>query len=134
MSGHSKKSPDGILIFLLIIAVSFVFLDVTTIGKPGDGPTIYTSSGLHTPGKQFYFKPEVMKEIAKIVNPEHIGVRFVEGNANDSIEFTFVPGIGVTAVEVPIENAHSNNETTKVEDIEKALKVIRVILENAKQI
>ena len=111
-----------------------ITIDVTTLGKPGDGPAIYTSSGLHTPGKQFYFKPEIMKEIAKVVNPEHIGVRYVEGNANDSIEFTFVPDIGVTAVEVPIENPHSNEETAHIDDIEKTLKVIRVILEKAKQI
>ncbi len=111
-----------------------VTIDVTTIGRIGDGPIVYTSSGLHTPGKQFYFRPEIIKEIAKVINPEHIGVRYVEGNANDSIEFTFVPDLGVSTVEVPIENPHSNDETAQIGDIEKAMKIIRVILQKSGQI
>ena len=112
----------------------FVTIDVTTLGRPGDGPAIYTSSGLHTLGKQFYFKPDILRSIADVVNKEHIGTRYVEGNANDSIEFSFVPNLGVTAIEIPIENPHSNNETADVGDVEKTLKVLRIILDKAEEI
>ncbi len=111
-----------------------ITVDLTSIGNPGSGPSIYTSSGTHAPLKQFYFKPEVLKDIGKGVNKEGIGVRWVEGNVNDSIEFTFVPGLGVTAIEVPISNMHTNNEIARISDIERALKTLRIILENAENL
>lgn len=111
-----------------------ITIDVTSLGKLGDGPAIYTSSGLHKPGKQFYFNPEVLKEIGKIVNSERIGTRYVEGNANDAIEFSFIPDLGVTAVEVPVENAHTDREAVQVSDVEKALKVLRIILDKAERL
>lgn len=108
-----------------------IVVDVTQMGKVGDGPIVYTSSGLKKPGKQFYFSPEMLKKVARVINPEKLGVSYLEGNANDSIEFTFVPGVGVLAVEVPVNNNHTSNEEADIKDVNKTVEILRKIITNA---
>lgn len=105
-----------------------IVLDVTGLKKPGQGPAVYTSSGLHRPGKQFPFDPKMLKKIAKIINPLKTGINYIEGNANDAIEFTFVPGIGTIAIEIPIANNHTDKEKANTCDIENALQIIRTLI------
>lgn len=111
-----------------------IVVDVTRMGRVGDGPIVYTSSGLKRPGKQFHFPPEMLKNIFEIISPAKPGVSYLEGNANDSIEFTFVPGMGVLAVEIPVENNHTDHEEANLNDVEKAIKVLRRIIEDADRI
>lgn len=111
-----------------------IVVDVTQMGKVGNGPIVYTSSGLKKPGKQFYFPPELLKKVAKIINPDKPGVNYLEGNANDSIEFTFVPGIGVLAIEIPVENNHTNHEIASIDDVKKAVGVLSNIISNSDKI
>ena len=111
-----------------------IVVDVTKMGQVGNGPIVYTSSGLKRPGKQFPFPQKMLKNIAKIINPSKSGISYLEGNANDSIEFTFVPEIGVLAIEIPVENNHTNNEEANFDDVEKAMNVLRRIIENADKI
>ncbi|MBI4087629.1 MAG: M20/M25/M40 family metallo-hydrolase [Candidatus Liptonbacteria bacterium] len=111
-----------------------IVVDVTRMGNVGDGPIVYTSSGLKKPGKQFYFPAAMLKKIAKIIHPKKPGVSYAEGNANDSIEFTFVPDVGVLAVEIPVENNHTPHEEASIEDVEKSIEVLRSIVSNADQL
>lgn len=108
-----------------------IVVDVTQMGKVGDGPIVYTSSGLKKPGKQFYFPPAMLKKVAKIVHPKKPGISYAEGNANDSIEFTFVPDVGVLTVEIPVENNHTPHEEASTEDVKKTIEVLRDIVSNA---
>lgn len=111
-----------------------IVVDTTQMGKVDNGPIIYTSSGLKEPGKQFYFPAEKLKNVAKIINQGKPGISYLEGNDNDSIEFTFVPDLGVLAVEIPIENNHSSKEEASIEDIKKAGEILKKIIINADKI
>jgi putative aminopeptidase FrvX len=111
-----------------------IVVDTTQMGKLNKGPIIYTSSGLKEPGKQFYFPSENLKNIAKIINPEKPNISYLEGNANDAIEFTFVPNLGVLAIEIPIENNHSDKEVANINDIRKASEILEKIITNADKI
>ena len=107
-----------------------IVVDVTRMGKVGDGPIIYTSSGYKKPGKQSYFSPKILKNIAKIINPLGIGANYQEGNPNDATELAGVPEMGTLAVEIPVINNHTANEEADLGDVEKTIKILTSILEN----
>ncbi|MDD2757991.1 MAG: M20/M25/M40 family metallo-hydrolase [Patescibacteria group bacterium] len=107
-----------------------IVVDVTRMGKVGDGPIIYTSSGYKKPGTQSYFSPKILKKIAKIINPLGIGVSYQEGNPNDATEMASVPGMEILAVEIPVINNHTANEEADLGDVEKTIKILTSIIEN----
>ncbi|MBI2064582.1 MAG: hypothetical protein HYT62_00830 [Candidatus Yanofskybacteria bacterium] len=109
-------------------------VEVTKKSKPGEGPVIYTSAGYGTPGKQEYFDVQKIKKIAKIINKKKYGAMYTEGRPNDSMIFATVPDMGVIAIEMPLLNMHTANEEGDYRDVEKTIRIVEDILNNADKI
>lgn len=106
-----------------------IVIDVSTIGKIDNGPLIYMSGSSRT-GGAFRFPSGPLKDTVKLLRRNDLQAHFIEGRANDAIEFSFVKGLGVLAIEIPIKNYHSPKEVASVSDIELSAKILRTILEN----
>ena len=101
-----------------------VVVDASTLGKPGDGPLIYTSSA------HFRFPREPVKDVIRLLKRRNLHAQYLEGKANDAIEFSFIFNQGVMAVEISTQNLHSQNETASKKDILDASLIIETIIRN----
>ena len=106
-----------------------IVIDTTKLGRVGNGPLIYTS-GSPTEKGAFRFPSGTVKDMVKILREKNIEAHFIDGRANDAIEFSFVKDLGVLAIEIPINNYHSLQEETAISDIEMANRILKAILEN----
>ncbi len=107
-------------------------LDVTSKTKPGTGAAIYMSS---TPPGQagFPYPTGPIKDAAHILKEQGLHANYIEGGPNDSIEFTFLPNVGVLSVEVPIADPHTDHEHARRTDIEEAQRIISAFVEHHDQ-
>lgn len=114
-----------------------IVLDVSEQGPVGNGPLVYQTGGAprkNIKGEKFLtvfrYPKGPLKDIVKIFRDKEIQATFKDGFANDAIEFTFIPGVGVCALEVPIENMHSNREKANLNDIEQAVIALETLIKN----
>lgn len=112
-----------------------VIIDVDGEEKIGDGPLIYQSETAKGTKGAFGFPSSGLTDVARIINFQKIGVKYVHGlGGNDAIDFTFVPRVGVIAIEIPVNNLHSDKETASILDIQKAVKITEEIIKNHEKI
>jgi putative aminopeptidase FrvX len=110
-----------------------VVIDTSGRAEIGEAPLVYQSSGV-SENDVFPFPNEPLKGVVKLLNKNEVGAKVMHGYANDSIEFSFVKGVGVCAIEVPINNYHSDHEVASKEDVQKSIRAIEIILQNHKEI
>ncbi|MFA5871533.1 MAG: hypothetical protein WC858_02315 [Parcubacteria group bacterium] len=103
-------------------------IDVSARDNIGNGPLVYVSS------RNFRFPSGPAKDVLKLLQENNLQAQFIDGAANDSIEFSFLEKQGVLCVEIPIKNYHSANETADLGDIKEAVEIIKTILQNHNQI
>jgi len=96
-------------------------LDVSFVGE--SGVCIYKSS------MDFHFPKGPLKDINKILREKGISCNYVDGLANDSIEFSFNEEMGVISMGPHIENPHTPDEKALIEDVLNTANAVAFILE-----
>lgn len=104
-----------------------LILDVSMLGRGGDGPIIYTSSA----GRKFPLKP--LEQINELLDKNKMRALFTPGKSNDSSWFTDVKGVGVATLQVHVDAMHTENEVADVNDIMEAANVLKMIVDNHSQ-
>ncbi len=122
MIGGERKKPKLVLV-----------VECSGLGGAGKGPILYQSSK-PVEGKDFRSPKGPLKDLVVMFSKSGLGIRVTEGLGNDSIEFTFVPGVGVAALEVPIDAYHSAGETASLGDIEEIREALELVMKNHNQI
>ncbi len=120
----ARQAADEIFLGQKSIPKLIIIVDVSKSDEKGGGPLVYTSS-MH-----FRFPNSSLKSIRKILADKGISAKYLDGQANDSIEFTFRPLKGVAAVEIHVDDMHTEHEVANVQDIVALHDALKEIIEN----